>query len=141
MNAYQPSKSPLEASEPRRVARKPLPRRRTRRYKALALETTVKLAVNLTLSVAAVAALVQLLPYHMSVQAKLKDMREETSQTQARVNRLQSDFNRSFDPQQTRMIIQGQTGQSPPGRLNVVLPTEKGDAAEESAVSPYYGQD
>ena len=121
MNAFQPSRPPLETPEPRK-SRRVRPRRRSRPYKALALETTAKLAVNLTFSAAAIGALVQLLPYHLSVQAKLQEVREETKQTQVRVLRLQNDFNKSFDPQQAKTIMQQESYRVDPLRRPVVLP-------------------
>lgn len=122
MNAFQPSRSPLETPEPRKSTRRVRHHRRSRPYKALVLETTAKLAVNITLSAAAIGALVQLLPYHLSVQAKLQEVREETKQTQDRVLRLQNDFNKSFDPQQAKTIMQQYSDRVDPSRRQIVFP-------------------
>ncbi len=120
MNATQQSRRTLQAPEPRRHRRTHQPRR-SKPYKAIAIETFAKLAVNVTLSIAAVTALVQLLPYHFSTQAKLREIREEVKQTQARVNGLQNEFKRAFDPQQAKTVMQNNSYLVDPTRINVVL--------------------
>lgn len=131
MNAPQLSRPPLQPETQRRVGRRTQHSRRSRPYKALAWETTAKIAVNITLSVAAVTALVQLLPYHFSVQAKLQDIRKEIKQTQSRVARLQSDFNQAFDPESAKAIIQKQTPLVDPTRRQIVF--NDNDIDEESS--------
>lgn len=128
MNATQPSRHPLQPPEQRpRRCRNKLWRRKP--YRAIALETTVKLAVNVTLSVAAVSALVQLLPYHLSIQTKLGEVRAEVKLTQARVNGLQKEFKGAFDPQQAKTNMQQQSYRVDPARRQIVLidktPTEE----------------
>jgi len=68
----------------------------------MAIETTVKLAVNVVLS-AAVSGLVKLLPYQWSQQQKLWEIQTEVK-VEGRVNRLRTDFNRYFDPQKAKSV-------------------------------------
>lgn len=94
----------------------------------MALETTAKLAVNVVLSAAAVAGLVQLLHYQSSQQAKLQEIQTEVKLAEGRVNRLQTDFSRYFDPQQARTVMQEQSNRVEPGQRQVVW---LGKAAKE----------
>lgn len=135
MNATQPSKHPLEAPDTRRRTRRSHQRRYSKPYRAIALETCAKLAVNITLSVAAVTALVQLLPYHLSTQAKLREIREDVKQTQARVNGLQNEFKGAFDPQQAKTVMQQQSYRVDPARRQIVL-MDKNRYAEEQLNGP-----
>jgi hypothetical protein len=116
MNAFQPSKPPLQPVKSRRVARH-------RRYPhtATTLETTVKLSVNIILSVLAVYALVRLGKYNWSQQQKLQELRTEDERLEGRVTRLQTDFSRYFDPQQAQSIMQEQSDRLAPGQRPVVL--------------------
>jgi hypothetical protein len=135
MNATQSSRRPLPAPEPRRRTRRVQNQRRSQSYRAIALETFAKLAVNVTLSIAAVAALVQLLPYHFSTQTKLREIREEVKQTQARVNGLQNEFKRAFDPQQSKTVMQNNSHRVDPERRQIIL-MEKNRDAEDNLTGP-----
>lgn len=110
MNALQqPSRYPSQPVKRARVSQQQIRQRQARRYQVMAVESSVKLAVNLLLSGAAIVALVQLLPHQLSQRAKLQDLRAEVGTTEQRVSRLRSDFNRYFDPYQARSIMQEQT--------------------------------
>lgn len=120
MNAIEPSQSHLQPAPNSRIV--PRTRRQQRRHpnRAIAIETTAKLAVNVVLSSAAIAALVQLLPYHLSQQAKLGEIREEVKRTEKRVNRLSNNFSRYFDPQQAKSVMQEQSHRVDPSQRQVV---------------------
>jgi ribonuclease D len=120
MNAIEPSQPPLQPAPNSRIV--PRTRRQQRRHpnRAIAIETTAKLAVNVVLSSAAIAALVQLLPYHLSQQAKLGEIREEVKRTEKRVNRLSNNFSRYFDPQQAKSVMQEQSHRVDPSQRQVV---------------------
>ena len=120
MNAIQPSTPTRQPLEPRRMAPRTQRRQQRRSYRAVASETTVKLIVNLVLSAAAIAGLVQLLPYHLSQQAKLREVRAEVKRTEARVNSLRSDFSRSFDSGQAKSVMQEQSYRVDPNQRQVV---------------------
>jgi outer membrane murein-binding lipoprotein Lpp len=57
------------------------------------------------LSIAAIASLVKLLPYHWSQQAKLKELRTQVKETEARVNQLRQELENNFDPQQAQNLM------------------------------------
>lgn len=121
MNTLHSSKLPVHPAR----TQQPLPQSviiaRSRRInQARALEIIVMLAVNALLSVTAVVALVQLIPYQRSQQAKLQEMQSQVEVAQERVNRVKQQFNRNFDPQQARQIMQEQTNRIDPKQRQVV---------------------
>ena len=99
-------------------------RRRQRQpdsYRTVAVESTVKLLINGVLSVAAIAALLKLLPYHQSQQTELQEIRAEVKRTQVRVGLLRDDFSRNFDPQQTRTAMKEYSPRVDPKQRRVIL--------------------
>ncbi|MBD2183867.1 MULTISPECIES: hypothetical protein [Aerosakkonema] len=139
MNAIQPSRPPLQPVESRRVAQSRHRQKRNRANTAIALETTAKLTVNILLSSAAIVALVQLLPYHKSVQTKLQEIRGQVQQKEERVNRLQTDFGNLFDPKQAKTNMQDLSSRVDPARRKIVLldkDTQEPEEAEQAASSP-----
>lgn len=125
MNALQKPRSPLEPVEQHRrqvtAQRKTRQRRRVNSYQGIAVENTAKLVVNVLLVAGAVSALVKLLPYNISQQAKLQEISTEVKLTESRVADLQTNFNRSFDPQQTKKIMQEQSNRVDPGQRPIFL--------------------
>lgn len=126
MNAIQTSNHPLQPVESRRRRSHQSERRgRTRPYQVMATETTLKLSVNVVLSLAAVSALLQLLPYNRSGQEKLQHIRAEVQQTEGRVSQLRLEFSRSFDPQAAKSIMTEQSHRMDP-TLRPIVWVEKG---------------
>ncbi len=121
MNAIQPPTPTRQPLEPRRMVPQTQRRQRRHSYRAVAGETTARLVVNIVLSAAAIAGLVQLLPYHLSQQAKLREVRAEVKRTETRLNNLRPDFNRSFDPKQANSVMQEQSFLVDPNKRKVVL--------------------
>ncbi len=124
MNALQQPRQPLETVEqPRRVTpqRKARQRKRLSPYRGMAIENTAKLFVNIVLVAGAVSALAKLLPYNISQQAKLQEISTEVKLTESRVTALQADFNRSFDPEQAKKIMQEQSSRVDPKQRPVFL--------------------
>jgi hypothetical protein len=119
MNAFQPQTPPQQPEEPRRMANRTQRRQRRHSYQAVAGEMTARLAVNLVLCAAAIAGLVRLLPYHLSQQAKLRELRTEVKRTEERVQSLRSDFSRSFDSGQSISVMQEQTPRVDPNQRPV----------------------
>ena len=119
MNAFQSSRPPVQPVEPR----KPRPRHHRHRqsHRFMVLETTAKLSVNFVISVAALYGLAQLVPYNWSQQKKLQEIQAEGKRVEGRVNRLQTDFSRYFDPHQAKTIMQEQSNLLAPGQRPVVL--------------------
>jgi len=100
----------------------------------MALETTVKIGVNLVISAVSISALSQLLPYHWLQQDKLREIRTEVKLMEGRVDKLQADFSRSFDPRQAKSIMQEQGYRFDPNQRRIVFP--KDTTEEESEPSP-----
>ncbi|MGB5963799.1 MAG: hypothetical protein WBG73_24405 [Coleofasciculaceae cyanobacterium] len=119
MNAIQPNQPPIQPLKPRRVPRTV---RRSRRHSlgAAVGETTAKVVVNALLSAAAISGLVQLFPYHLSQQTKLREVRAEVKRTEERVKNLRTDFNRSFDPGQAKSVMREQSTWVDPTQRQVV---------------------
>jgi cell division protein FtsB len=99
-------------------------RHRHHSLQAVVGETTVKLVVNVVLSAAAIAGLAQLLPYHLSQQAKLRELRAEVQRTETRVNNLRPEFIRSFDSEQTKSVMKEQSYRVDPNQRPVVWQKE-----------------
>ncbi|GAC1459922.1 MAG: hypothetical protein NVS2B14_06580 [Chamaesiphon sp.] len=126
MKAIQTSKYPQEPLESRHKIRRPSPsHRRYSSYWGLASETTAKLVVNGVLSSAAIAGIIQLLPFQLTQKAKLQEIQAEVKQTEQRVNRLDINFSRGFDPQQAQSIMQEQSHRVDPTQHQVILVDKK----------------
>ena len=72
----------------------------------LGLELSIKIIINGLLSFVAFTALIKLLPYHISQQQKLAEIRLEVEETEARVKKLRQSFTENFDPRQTKKVMQ-----------------------------------
>ncbi|AFY50822.1 hypothetical protein Nos7524_5097 [Nostoc sp. PCC 7524] len=133
MNAFQPSGLPQQPSIQKKQA-VPRPKRhlRQRSYKVMAVEVTAKIAVNCAISAAAISALLQLLPNHLSQQAKLKEVSTEVKKMEKIVSSLQTKFSRNFDPRQTKSVMQQQVYKFEPGQRPVVLTDQYGKEIELS---------
>lgn len=121
MNATQPPTQPTYAvktsSQPARLG---LPRLQ-RSHKPRAFEIVAMLVVNVLLSATAVSALIHLISYQNSQQAKLREIQSEVKSMTGRVRQAREKFNRNLDPQQARQIMQEQTNLIEPQQLQVVL--------------------
>ncbi|NEP49740.1 MAG: hypothetical protein F6K65_13355 [Moorea sp. SIO3C2] len=120
MNAIQPSHSTRVPSKPRRRVPRIKHRPQGQSYGAVAGETTAKLLVNLVLCAAAITALMELLPYHLSQQGKLREVKREVKRTETRVNKLRREFSRSFDPRQAQKVMREQSLRRDPNHVQVV---------------------
>lgn len=136
MNALQPSRHPQQPLQPtpkRRITPRPKRRLRQRSYQIMALETTVKIGVNLVISAAAVSALTQLLPYHWLQQEKLRAIRTEVKLMEGRVDNLQAEFSRNFDPRQAKSIMEKQGYRFDPNQRRVIFPKDLTEEKSESS--------
>jgi hypothetical protein len=97
----------------------------------MALETTAKISVNVVISVAAASALVQLLPYHWLQQDKLREINTEVKLMEARVNTLNTQFSRNFDPRENKTIMQQQSYRFDPNQRQVVIMNKDGSEVEQ----------
>ena len=119
MNAlprYTPPPQPLEPSRQRVVRR----RKRSNPHYAIAIETSFKLGVNAVLAIVAVSALVKLIPYNLAQQSKLKEIKTEVTALEGRVDRLQADLNRQFDPQQAMSVMQAESNRVDPMQRQIL---------------------
>jgi hypothetical protein len=89
-------------------------------HRLTAVETTAKLAVNFAVSIAAIVALVQLVPYHSAQDVKLQELQVAVKRTGARVQGVQSKFSNYFDPSQARENMQDLTDRIDPTRRQIV---------------------
>ncbi|MEO1376515.1 MAG: hypothetical protein AAFW70_19900 [Cyanobacteria bacterium J06635_10] len=121
MNAIQSTREEVQPIQQRRTVPRPKRHLRQRSYEVMALETTVKIGVNLAISAVAISALSQLLPHHWSGQEKLRQMRTEVKTAQERVNKLRSEFSNTFDSRQASNIMQQQGNRIPSNKKRIIL--------------------
>lgn len=121
MNAIQSTREEVQPIQQRRTVPRPKRHLRQRSYEVMALETTVKIGVNLAISAVAISALTQLLPHHWSGQEKLRQMRTEVKTAQERVNKLRSEFSNTFDSRQASKIMQQQGNRIPSNKKRIIL--------------------
>lgn len=136
MNAFQPYRTPLDPVEQRRIKPRPKRHLRQRAYQVMALETTAKVAVNIVISTAAISALVQLLPYHWLQQDKLREVRTEVKVMEGRVQDLQTEFSRNFDPSEAKNIMQQKSYRFDPNQRPVILMNQDQNVMEQSDSTP-----
>lgn len=124
MNAIQPVQTPLSSVEFRdsgakktRSIKPAAQDRLQRTHRQIAIETSLKLSVNLALAGIAISALTHLIPYYLLGREKLSQLETEVEQTQSRVQQLRTQFSYYFDPQQVKTIMQQES--------NLVDPTQK----------------
>jgi hypothetical protein len=102
----------------------------------MALESTVKIAVNLVITTAAASALMQLLPYQWLQQQKLLEAQTEVKLMEGRVNSLKAEFSRNFDPRQAKTIMQQQGYRVDPNQRQIVLINQDGVEVDQIKLSP-----
>ncbi|QDZ39791.1 hypothetical protein FRE64_07450 [Euhalothece natronophila Z-M001] len=90
------------------------------RYGGLTLEIGAKILTNALIIAVAIAALNRLLPHYQTQNARLEELNNEVERTQARVDRLNSQFTRNFDPYQSQEIRQEHTHQIKPNQRRIV---------------------
>ncbi len=112
------SLAPQSSPSPRLPRRRSRPQRRPA-HRLITAEITVKLVVNTILSLAALSALLKLLPYQLTQQAKLKEVRMEVQETEMRVDSLRSNFSRNADPNQARKVMQEQSPRIDPNQRRI----------------------
>lgn len=139
MNALQPARPPLYSVEPaRKRASRPRRRLRQRRnpHQSVAVEASLRLAVNVVVGMVAIAAIVRLLPQNISQQQKLNNLQSDVAALEQRVDRLQETFARQFDAGQARSVMQEETGRIGIGQRPVVWVKPAPDAAIAPDVAP-----
>lgn len=122
MHAYQPERQPQPTATPRKRRRAAPQRQRqqSRRQKATLIELTLHMSVNCLLFTVAIATIVKLLPYHLTQQEKLADLRVEVEQAEVRVGKLRQDFNKNFDAYNNQRLMQEGTTKVDPNQKRVI---------------------
>ena len=92
-------------------------------HRWLLSEILLKLGLNGILAVGAIATLTRLLPYQQIQQIKLQEVQMQVQETERRVGELRNNFNRNFDPQQTRKVMEEQSPRLDPNQRNIFLTT------------------
>lgn len=108
----------------------PLPRKRKRTRtksktspnQALTVETLTKIGVNTLLASVAIVTLLQQIPQQKQQEAKLQEIQTEVGKSQVRVNKLNDDLSRYFDPATGAEVMQEQTHLVLPNQRDIVLP-------------------
>jgi hypothetical protein len=118
--------SPLRGARPPALGdRLPKVQRRQRRspaqaHRALAWEVTLRMTVNASLSLVALAALVKLVPYYQSQQQALQSLETSVTAAADQTARMKAEFTRYFDPTQTGQLIQERGGRESAQHLPIV---------------------
>ncbi|MCC5898731.1 MAG: hypothetical protein JJU32_12560 [Phormidium sp. BM_Day4_Bin.17] len=118
------SVAPHVRSEARRRSRRrpsPRPQRRWDAVsRAVAVETGLQLAANVTVSLGAIIALAHLVPSYRSSHQELEQLEAEVETTRSQVRLLQGNFARYFDPTQVNRLIEEETQHLDPQRVPIV---------------------
>ena len=120
----------VERNEELRYPVQPLPRKRRRpRTKSktspnqvIAVENLTKIGVNLLLATVAIVTLWQQIPRQKQQEIKLQEIQTEVSKSQARVDKLNDDLSRYFDPATGAEVMQEQTHLVLPNQRDIVIP-------------------
>lgn len=75
-------------------------------YRGVTAEISLKLILSWAIAIGAIASFFRLLPYHLTQQEKLKELRIQVQETEARVTQLREQLNHNFDPQQTQSLME-----------------------------------
>ncbi|MEM7756622.1 MAG: hypothetical protein AAF298_00625 [Cyanobacteria bacterium P01_A01_bin.40] len=81
-------------------------RQRQKNRRGVTAEITLKLILSWAIAIGALASLLRLLPYHLTQQAKLKELRIQVQETDARVSKLREQLNYNFDPHRTKSLME-----------------------------------
>ncbi|MGF1588255.1 MAG: hypothetical protein ACFCU7_03255 [Pleurocapsa sp.] len=81
-------------------------RKRPNPHRGITAEIIFKLILSWAIAMGAIASLFKLFPYHLTQQAKLKELRMQVQETDARVDKLKEQLNQNFDPQQTKSLME-----------------------------------
>jgi len=114
-----PQHQPKQTRHARRGPKSSLHSRK-KPYGAIAVEATIKLSVNVLLSVVAVAALTKLLSYKVTQEAKMQELNVAVSSATDRVHRVESNFRQYFDASQSKILMQQQTNRIDPSQRQII---------------------
>lgn len=117
-----PEISPARLPQRQRRSRQQSPQRQAQRqHRALAWEMTLRLSVNLGISLVALTALARLIPYHQAQRQTLQQVAVAVTEAETTTAQLQADFSRYFDPAQASRILQAEGSQLSGQSIPIVL--------------------
>jgi hypothetical protein len=87
----------------------------------LLAEIFFKLGLNAVLVLVSGVAVFRLIPYQQLQQQKLDEITMQVEETEQRVKQLRLDFNRSFDPSQSRKIMEELSPRQNPNQRRIIL--------------------
>jgi hypothetical protein len=87
------------------------------------LEAVTKLVTYSTLSVFGIVTLVNSIGYNWSQHSKLQHLETELQDAKLRTKKINTNFNRSFDPQAQKSVMQENSYKVAPDRLQIFLVT------------------
>lgn len=118
--ARLPSQAVASSRRPRhRPSPQPRRRRNSRSWTSV-LELGLKLTVDVTVSLGAIAALTQLVPSYTTSRGQLEQLQEDVDATRSQVQQLQGQFSRYFDPTQVNRLLEEETQRLDPQRRPIV---------------------
>ncbi len=94
-------------------------RKRHNNNRGITAEISLKLILSWAIAISAIASLFKLLPYHLTQRAKLKELRIQVQETDARVSKLREQLNHNFDPQQTQSLIEQYSSLTAPNQSRI----------------------
>ena len=109
----------LSSPPERPKLRQSIHRRNLDFHRELQVEIIVKLLLSWVLAIGALSALVKLVPYHFSQQAKLQEIDAQVQETEQRVTKLRAELNRNFDPQQMQNLMEEYSPRLAPNQSRV----------------------
>jgi hypothetical protein len=103
------------------------PRKRRNLYRGVTAEISLKLILSWAIAISAIASFFRLLPYHLTQQAKLKELNIQVQETDARVTKLREQLNHNFDPQETQSLREQYTTLTQPNQSRIYWLEDKSD--------------
>ena len=94
-------------------------RNRANPHRGVTTEISLKLVLSWVIAISAIASLCRLLPYHLTQKAKLKELRVQVEETDARVSKLREQLNHNFDPQKTQSLMEEYSSLTSPNQSRI----------------------
>ncbi|GAB4533318.1 MAG: hypothetical protein Tsb0014_18600 [Pleurocapsa sp.] len=101
-------------------------------YRGVNVEVSLKLVLSWIIAIAALSSLIKLVPYHLSQQAKLKELHLQVEETEARVSQLRNELHHNFDPQQTQSLMEQYSSLLSPNQSRIYWLPKTDDNQEQS---------
>jgi uncharacterized membrane-anchored protein YhcB (DUF1043 family) len=92
---------------------------------------SARLGVNVLLGIIAISTLIKLVPYNLTQQKRLEEVRSEVVKLDERVDELRAEFDRHFDPHQSMHVMQEQSARVNPNQRQIVWLTPSATTAQQ----------